>query len=574
MNTCLHGIPVSEGIVICPASVLTQTVCTEYAKTIKDEDVTKEISRFREAVAAAINGLKPDQAQAATIGKVQADIIAAHVLILEDKALATKVEGKIRGGMSAEYAAESAIEEFASIFEAMKDEYMRERSGDIRDIGRRLMMNLTGQSTGAFIPSSQSIVVADDLMPSDTALFDQRFIRGMVTAKGGKTSHTAILARTMGIPAIAGIGSNFSMIKNGDLLIVDGSEGVVYVNPDQALINAYQERAKAYRNYRERLAGLQDIQTETKDGRKIEIAANIGKPEEVARVLETSAEGIGLFRTEFLFMDREKIPTEEEQFIAYKTVLEALPGKKVIIRTLDAGGDKELCYLNLPPEENPALGFRAIRICLAQKELFKTQLRALLRAGLYGDLYIMFPMISCLKEVQQAKQVLQEAAGELAAEGKQHAEALPLGIMVETPAAALMADCLAQEVNFFSIGTNDLVQYTLAVDRMNHQVAYLTDYFDPAVLKLIALTCQAAKKANIFVGMCGEMAGDPLALPLLLGLGLDELSMSPGSILQCKDRIRNILFEKAVTDAAHALRLTSAEQVRQYCKELQRSGQA
>lgn len=569
MKTRLQGIPVSGGVVICPAAVFTQTVCTGYAETVAAGEAGRELSRFRKALAAAIDGLKRDQAQAAACGRVQADIMVAHLVLLEDKTLAQKIEALIQDGLSAEYAVNKAAEECAGVFADLEDEYMRARSDDIRDIGRRLLRQLTGQIRPAVFLGGRAVLVADELMPSDTALLDKALVAGIVTARGGKTSHTAILSRTMGIPAVAGVGSAWASIGDGDLLIVDGAEGVVYVNPDQDVIARYREKETSCRKERNRLAGVRELPSETQDGKKIEIAANIGKPEEMDRVLEVNADGIGLFRTEFLFMDRDKIPGEEEQFAAYKAVLEALPGKKVVIRTLDAGGDKELCYLHLPPEENPALGLRAIRICLAQRQLFKAQLRALLRAGVYGDLHIMFPMISGLNELRQARQVLQEAERELKEEGMEHAEDLPVGIMVEVPSAALLAEALAGETDFFSIGTNDLVQYTLAVDRMNHQVAHLNDYFDPAVLKLIDLTCRAARKAGIFVGICGEMAGDPLALPLLVGMGLDELSMNPGAVLPCRERLRNLSSEKAVQYAGHALQLASAEEVREYAKGLQ-----
>lgn len=569
MGTFLRGLAVSEGIAICQAVIFIQTVTGEYEKTVASSDIDTEIERYRTAVGMAIDKLNLSQARAKNLGKVQQDIIATHLLMLNDKTLKDKIESLIHTGMSAEYAVDNAIEEFTKLFGTIDDEYIRERSSDIRDVGRRLLMILNEENTVDFLLGEPKIVVADDLMPSDTALLDAQFVKGIVTAKGGKTSHTAILARTMGIPAVVGVGSDFASIQNGDVLIIDGFKGIVYVNPDLTLKGKYQAQLNEFQAYRARLSRLKDLPSETKDGKSIEIAANIGNPEEVSQVMEMNADGVGLFRTEFLFMKKSQIPSEEEQFEVYKTVLQSFPKHKVIIRTLDAGGDKGLSYLHLLPEENPALGFRAIRVCLAQKEVFKTQLRAMLRAGIYGNLHIMFPMIACLEELQQAKRLLQETERELTAAGVPHAKAPRVGIMIEIPAAALMADRLAQEVDFFSIGTNDLVQYTLAADRMNPQVAYLSDYFAPAVLKMIALTCQAAKKADIFVGMCGEMASDTLAQPLLLGLGITELSMNPNSILPSKDTIRKLSYAETIKYAQYALTLPTADDVRQYCRELQ-----
>ncbi len=470
------------------------------------------------------------------MGAEKAQVFEAHITLLDDPeftgAMQMEIESNSTNSMKA---VQSVTDMFVSIFDAMEDAYMKERAADIKDVSKRIISNLAGKGGEAFaITEGNTIVVAHDLTPSDTAQLDRSKVVGFITDIGGRTSHAAIMARTLEIPAVLGLGDITTSVKIGDSVIVDGLTGDVIINPSEEVIAEYTKKKEKFQAEQEELKKLIDVKTTTKSGRRIEVCGNIGKPEDVLGVIANGGDGVGLFRTEFLYMDRESAPTEEEQFESYKFVLEKMEGKQVVIRTLDIGGDKTLPYLPLPQEMNPFLGYRAIRLCLDRKEIFKVQLRALLRASVFGKLCVMFPMISGIQEFRQAKEVVEECKAELRAEGKEYSENIQWGIMVEIPATAVMADELAKEVDFFSIGTNDLIQYTLAADRMSEKVSYLYNPMHPAVLRLIKMTIDGAHSQGKWVGMCGEMAGDETAIPTLVEYGLDEFSMSATSILTAK----------------------------------------
>lgn len=470
------------------------------------------------------------------MGAEKAQVFEAHITLLDDPEFTGAMQNEIESNsINSMKAVQSVTDMFVSIFDAMEDAYMKERAADIKDVSKRIISNLAGKGGEAFaITEGNTIVVAHDLTPSDTAQLDRSKVVGFITDIGGRTSHAAIMARTLEIPAVLGLGDITTSVKTGDSVIVDGLTGDVIINPSEEVIAEYTKKKEKFQAEQEELKKLIDVKTTTKSGRRIEVCGNIGKPEDVLGVIANGGDGVGLFRTEFLYMDRESAPTEEEQFESYKFVLEKMEGKQVVIRTLDIGGDKTLPYLPLPQEMNPFLGYRAIRLCLDRKEIFKVQLRALLRASVFGKLCVMFPMISGIQEFRQAKEVVEECKAELRSEGKEYSENIQWGIMVEIPAAAVMADELAKEVDFFSIGTNDLIQYTLAADRMSEKVSYLYNPMHPAVLRLIKMTIDGAHSQGKWVGMCGEMAGDETAIPTLVEYGLDEFSMSATSILTAK----------------------------------------
>jgi phosphotransferase system enzyme I (PtsI) len=475
-----------------------------------------------------------------SMGEEKAQVFDAHLMLFDDPEFLGAIESEIEMNSTNALKATSDITAgYVQIFEAMEDDYMRERAADIKDVAKRLMNNLAGIDESIEITENDTIVIADDLTPSDTAQLDRSKVVAFLTNIGGKTSHSAIMARTLEIPAVVGLRDITETVRQGDLLIVDGVEGKVFIDPEDDMIERYRALKVAFEQEKQELFKLKDAKAVTKAGKRIEVAGNIGKPEDVHKVLENGADGIGLFRTEFLYMDRDEMPTEEEQYESYKYVLEKMEGKPVVIRTLDIGGDKVLPYLVLPHEMNPFLGYRAIRIFLDRTDLFKIQLRALLRASAFGNLKVMFPMISSLSEFQKSKVLVEECMRELDAEGKAYSDSIEWGIMVEIPAAAVMADELAKHVDFFSIGTNDLIQYTLAADRMSEKVSYLYDPMHPAVLRLIKMTIDGAHSQNKWCGMCGEMAGDETAIPTLVEYGLDEFSMSASSILRAKQLIMN-----------------------------------
>ena len=470
------------------------------------------------------------------IGDHEAQVFEAHLTLLDDPEFSGGMLNEIEMNSSnAMKAVQDVTNTFVMIFESMDDEYMRERAADIKDVSKRVILNLAGKGGDAFsVTEENTIIVAHDLTPSDTAQLDRSKVTGFLTNIGGRTSHSAIMARTLEIPAVVGLIDITTSVKNGDSIIVDGIEGICIINPEQSVIDEYTEKRNQFLAEQEELKKLISVEAVTKSGRRIEVCGNIGSPADAEAVLENGGDGVGLFRTEFLYMDRDQAPTEEEQFESYKKVLEVMNGKLVVIRTLDIGGDKILPYLTMPEEMNPFLGYRAIRLCLDRKDIFRVQIRALLRASVYGNLAVMFPMISGLEEFLAAKEFVDECKAELKAEGIAYSDDIQWGIMVEIPAAAVYADELAKYVDFFSIGTNDLIQYTLAADRMSEKVSYLYNPMHPAVLRLIKMTIDGAHKHGKWVGMCGEMAGDETAIPTLVEYGLDEFSMSATSILTAK----------------------------------------
>ncbi|MDD6770111.1 MAG: phosphoenolpyruvate--protein phosphotransferase [Inconstantimicrobium porci] len=505
----------------------------------KVNDIEAEKAKLDAALKASHTQLEAVKAKAEeSMGADKAAVFEAHITLLDDPeftgAMSLEIENNSINAMKA---VENVTNTFVMIFESMEDAYMRERAADIKDVSKRIISNLAGRGGDDFaITEENTVVVAHDLTPSDTAQLDRTKVSGFITNIGGRTSHAAIMARTLEIPAVLGLGDITECVKNGDKIIVDGLTGDVIINPSEEVIAEYEAKKAKFQAEQEELKKLIEVKTVTKAGKRVEVCGNIGKASDVDQVIANGGDGIGLFRTEFLYMDRDQAPTEEEQYEAYKHVLEKISGP-VVIRTLDIGGDKTLPYLPLPQEMNPFLGYRAIRLCLDRKEIFKVQLRALLRASVYGDLRVMFPMISGIQEFEQAKAVVEECKAELTAEGKKFSDTIQWGIMVEIPAAAVMADELAKHVDFFSIGTNDLIQYTLAADRMSEKVSYLYNPMHPAVLRLIKMTIDGAHSQGKWCGMCGEMAGDETAIPTLVEYGLDEFSMSATSILNAKKLI-------------------------------------
>ncbi|PTX60824.1 phosphotransferase system enzyme I (PtsI) [Melghirimyces profundicolus] len=532
------------------------------------DNTDQEVARLEETVDQAKEQLtRLRETTRERMGEDEAGIFDAHLSFLDDPAYIGEMKNRIRNQKrNAESICAEVTEEMSSMLASLPDEYMQARADDIRDVGNRILLLLSGIEP--FDPSllqPGSIVVAEELAPSDTAQFPPG-IAAMVTARGSKTAHAAIMARTLGIPAVLGLGDHIDRIQDGDTLIADGEKGTIILSPDPETEEQARKEMERQRELREAALKKADEDAVTSDGKRIQVFANIGSPADVEAALENRAEGIGLFRTEFLYLENDQWPTEEEQIRAYRKVLEAFGDKPVVIRTLDIGGDKDLPYAELPKEENPFLGHRAIRFCLDNPEIFKTQLRALLRAGVYGNLWIMFPMVESVSEIREAKRLLEEARTELEREGVETASP-KVGIMVEVPAAAVTADILAKEVDFMSIGTNDLTQYTLAADRGNERVAPLYDAAHPAVLRLVRQTCEAALKEGIVAGMCGELAGDPHMTEILIGLGLDELSMSAGTIPEVKEKVRRTDTEKARTLADEALTRQAPEEVRSLAKE-------
>ncbi len=455
------------------------------------------------------------------------------------------------------------------MFEMMDDDYFRERAADIKDVSRRLLSNLLGKPLpNPALITEEVVVIADDLTPSDTAQLNKNLVRGFATNIGGRTSHSAIMARSLEIPAVVACKTITDEAQEGDMIILDGIEGIVEINPDEATIEKYKTKRDEYVAYREELKKLVNEKTVTTDGHHVELVANIGGANDLAGVKDNGAEGVGLFRTEFLYMESAELPTEERQFEVYKEILESLEGKPVVVRTLDIGGDKEIASIEMPKEMNPFLGVRAIRLCFQREDIFRTQLRALLRASVYGDLRIMFPMIAALGEFRKAKGILMEEKEKLVAEGIEVSDTLQVGIMIEIPAAAVLADQFAKEVDFFSIGTNDLIQYTFAADRMSSGVSYLYQPFNPSILRLVKHVIDAAHQEGKWVGMCGEMAGETLAAPLLLGLGLDEFSMSATSVLDQRKLIKNLSKAEMEVLANQAINCTTMEEVVELVKKV------
>ncbi|TFE00331.1 phosphoenolpyruvate--protein phosphotransferase [Jeotgalibacillus salarius] len=562
MSSVLKGIAASSGIAIAKAYRLVEPDLS-FEQT-KVEDAGQEVQRFQEALQTSKNELEVIRDRAKVeLGEDKAAIFEAHLLVLSDPELVSPIEEKInQEQVNAEAALKETADMFVTMFEQMDNEYMKERAADIRDVTKRVLSHLLGVKVlNPSMISEEVVVIAEDLTPSDTAQLNREFVKGFTTNIGGRTSHSAIMARSMEIPAVVGTKEATETIENGDIIIVDGLNGEVHINPSDDMIRKYEEEAAGFADQKAEWAKLVDEKTVTAEGRHVELAANIGTPKDLEGVANNGGEGIGLYRTEFLYMGRTELPSEDEQFESYKAVLEGMKDKPVVVRTLDIGGDKELPYLNLPEEMNPFLGFRAIRLCLEQTDLFRTQLRALLRASSYGNLKIMFPMISTLGEFREAKSLLLKVKDELAHEGIEVSDSIEIGIMVEIPSTAVMADQFAKEVDFFSIGTNDLIQYTMAADRMNERVSYLYQPYNPAILRLIKMVIDASHKEGKWTGMCGEMAGDEIAIPILLGLGLDEFSMSATSILPARTQIKQLSDDKMKTLAEHVLTLSTNEEV-------------
>jgi phosphoenolpyruvate-protein phosphotransferase (PTS system enzyme I) len=565
----IKGISASLGIAIAKVYRL-EEVELEINKQVM-EDSEGEINRYKLAIEEAEADLKIIRDQTlASMGQDKADIFEAHLLVVKDPELMDQVIDKIKNEkVNAEFALKEVRDFFVSIFENMDNEYMRERASDVKDVTNRVLAKLLNvKSNDLSLINEEVIIVAHDLTPSDTAQMNKQFVKGFVTNIGGRTSHSAIMARSLEVPAIVGTKTVLSEVQDGELVILDALNGEVIVNPNPELVEEYRNKKAKYEQEKQELLRLKEQETISKDGVHVELAANIGSPNDLKGVLENGAEGVGLFRTEFLYMGKDQFPTEEEQFESYKKVLEGMNGKPVVIRTLDIGGDKELSYLKLPHEMNPFLGYRAIRLCLDRKDIFRTQLRALLRASVYGNLRIMFPMIATLDEFNSAKAFLLEVKEELMNEGITVSESIQVGMMVEIPAAAILADQFAKVVDFFSIGTNDLIQYTFAADRMNEHVSYLYQPYNPSLLRLIRLVIDAAHAEDKWVGMCGEMAGDETAVPILLGLGLDEFSMSATSILSTRQLISQLSQEEMMDLADEALTLGTLDEVVELVKSL------
>ncbi|EAF8284649.1 phosphoenolpyruvate--protein phosphotransferase [Listeria monocytogenes] len=558
----LKGIAASDGIAIAKAYLLVEPDLS-YEKT-EVTDVESEVKRFESALEVSRKELSMIREKAAKdLGEDKAQIFDAHLLVLNDPELTGPIEESIKNSKTnAETALQETTDMFIGMFESMDNEYMRERAADIKDVRKRVLSHLLGVTIpNPALIDEEVVVVAADLTPSDTAQLNRNFVKGFVTDIGGRTSHSAIMARSLEIPAVVGTKEVTASVAKNDIVIIDGLEGNVIIHPTEEQIAHYEKIKSDFALQQAEWDKLKNEKTVSKDGVHVELAANIGTPNDLEGVISNGGEAVGLYRTEFLYMGRDNFPTEEEQFEAYKAVVSGMDGKSVVVRTLDIGGDKTLPYLELPEEMNPFLGFRAIRLCFANEELFRTQLRALLRASVYGNLKIMFPMIATVNEFRQARDILLDEKAKLKAAGTEVSDSIELGIMIEIPAAAVLADQFAKEVDFFSIGTNDLIQYTMAADRMNERVSYLYQPYNPSILRLVKMVIDASHKEGKWTGMCGEMAGDQTAVPLLLGLGLDEFSMSASSILKSRSLIKRLDQSEMVKLAEEALNKSTAEEV-------------
>lgn len=545
----------SKGYAIGPAFIVKQMQIDADSKKISTEEIEAEIELFHGAVSHAENDLK----QLAETS----DIFMGHLALVTDFALLDGVKGKVKNQLdNAQMALKKTCDEFVMMFESMEDEYMRERAADMKDVCRRLMFALKGIDENPFADMNEpSIVVAKDLAPSDTAKMDMKKVLGFLTEEGGVTSHVSIIAKNMGIPCLVGVGSLLNDIHTGDTLIMDAGNGDIMLSPEESDLASYREKAEKFAEHQKKLEEMSTLPSVTEDGKEFELCANVGNIPDIQNALEYQIDGVGLFRSEFLYMENTHFPTEEEQFEVYKQAAVMLDGKELTIRTLDIGGDKGLDYFTFPEEENPFLGYRAIRISLDKEELLYTQLRALLRASAYGYIRIMYPMIISLEELKKAAAILDECKAQLKSEGIAFDETIKTGMMIETPAAVLMAEQFAKYVDFFSIGTNDLTQYVLAVDRGNQKISSMYNSFHPAVLRAIYHTIQAGHKQGIKIGMCGEFASDEKASILLLGMGLDEFSMSAGEIAVVKYRLRQSNFEQAQQMAKKVMECETIEQV-------------
>lgn len=561
----IQGIGAAAGVAIGKAFVLPAWEWDVPDRRMEKVDLAKEFERLYEGIRTSkteIEVMKNEIKE--TVGAEESGIFDAHLAILEDPVFMSEIRGIIeRQYKAAEVAVKEAIDHFVTMFDLLDDEYMKERALDIKDVGNRLLKHLLGTPDITLPADTQPyILVAKELSPSQLVHLNPDNVLGMVTMAGGKTSHSAIMARALGIPLVSGLENKLAEpLQTGDLLVIDGDEGLVYLNPEPAVVTRYTELAEKQRRRKEQLQLLASVEAVTKDGVRMRLAGNISSVKDLELALKHGAEGVGLFRTEFLYMDRSTFPGEDEQFEVYRQVAEKAGPHPVVIRTLDIGGDKQLEYFELQEEENPVLGYRGIRISLDSRELFRTQLAAVLRASAYGKMKILYPMISSLEEIRGANAILEEAKQDLTRRGLAYDPDIQVGIMIEIPAAAAIADLLAQEVDFFSIGTNDLVQYVLAVDRMNEKIAHMYHPFHPAVLRLLRQTVQSAKAAGITVSVCGEMAGDEKAVPLWLHLGVTDLSMSPQALLRVKHRVLNSDSREGKEVGAACYRLSTSDQV-------------
>ncbi|MBG3873633.1 phosphoenolpyruvate--protein phosphotransferase [Staphylococcus xylosus] len=568
MSNHINGIAASDGVAIAKAYLLVEPDLSFDNEKVTDIDV--EIAKFNHAIETSKVELTKIRNNAEeNLGADKAAIFDAHLLVLDDPELIQPIEDKIKNEqVNAPTALSDVTGQFITIFESMDNEYMKERAADIRDVSKRVLAHILGvELPNPSMIDESVVIIGNDLTPSDTAQLNKEFVQGFVTNIGGRTSHSAIMSRSLEIAAVVGTKSITKEVKQGDMIIVDGLTGEVIIDPTEDEVIAYQNKRERFFEDKQALQQLRDEPSTTADGTHVELAANIGTPDDLKGVIENGAEGIGLYRTEFLYMGRDEMPTEDEQFEAYKKVLETMEDKRVVVRTLDIGGDKELPYLNLPEEMNPFLGYRAIRLCLDQPDIFRPQLRALLRASTYGKLNIMFPMVATIKEFRDAKALLLEEKENLTNEGIEVSDDIELGIMVEIPSTAALADVFAKEVDFFSIGTNDLIQYTMAADRMSERVSYLYQPYNPSILRLVKQVIKASHNEGKWTGMCGEMAGDETAIPLLLGLGLDEFSMSATSILKARRQIKGLSQNEMEELADRAINCATSEEVQELVEQ-------
>ncbi len=564
----LKGIAASAGVALAKAYKLEQPVVVIEKKEGCNPD--EELAKLDAALAKTVKDIEGVKERAAKrLSEEELAVFDAHLMMATDPELSGQMKSMIQEqNVNAEYAADQVANAMVAMFESMDNDYFRERAADVKDVTYRLKCNLLGLVIPDLTAISEPVViVAHDLTPSDTAQLNE-YVQGFATAIGGKTSHSAIMANSLEIPAVVGASGVLEAVNNGDMIGLDALDGIIYVNPDQETMDELTKKEKAYKEEKEALKVLVNAKSITTDGHEVELAGNIGNAKDALQVMENGGEGVGLFRTEFLYMDNDHFPTEEEQFEVYKQVLETMEGRKVVVRTLDIGGDKKLSYFTFPEEMNPFLGYRAIRLCLDRTDIFKTQLRALCRASVYGKLCIMFPMIATIDEFRSAKALFEECKAELLAEGVAVSDSIQVGMMVEIPAAAVLADEFSKYADFFSIGTNDLIQYSMAADRMSEKVSYLYQPYNPAILRLVNMTIQGAHKNGKWVGMCGAMAGEPYAVPILLGLGLDEFSMSATQILKARKIVNGLSYEEMQKLAQHCLTLETKDQVLDYVKSV------
>lgn len=563
----MRGIAASPGIAIGKIFIINEEKLEISQDKIAEERVIAELDILQRAIERTKQEIKSLKEQTRKrLGPEQAEIFAAHLMFLEDPEFIASIKSEIeKNKLRAEAAVARVVDRFIQLLGTVADEYLLARQADIRDVGQRIIRIISGVGWKSLDFNDKMVIVAKELTPSDTARLNPEQVLALVTAEGSRTSHAVIIARSLGIPAVVGVGRELlTEVSNGSEVIVDGIDGLVLIEPSEERKAQYRRKIKSLAEEQQRVNSYQDKKAVTRDGEEIKVVGNIGNLTELEHILARGGEGIGLFRTEFLYLNRAQPPSEEEQFTVYKLTAEKLKGKPLIIRTLDIGGDKELSFLNLPAEENPFLGYRAIRLCLDRTDLFKVQLRAILKASFYGNIKVMYPMISSLEELRAANRVLENCRQELSAAGINYNPGLEIGVMIEIPAAVVIADLLAKEVDFFSIGTNDLIQYTLAVDRTNERVADLYTPYHPSVLRLIRQTIDAGHQAGIWVGMCGEAAGDELLLPFLLGSQLDEFSMSAVSILRIKELLARWTRKEAAVLAERVLELSSTDEVRAY----------